>query len=131
MKKITLCLLFLGILFTVHSTAWAKHDKDNNPPGPAGGKGTNWENPPGPKGGPGASPDNNQAVWLRQGADTNNDGIVDDTEKKQAHARWVANHKKNDNDNNPPGPVGGKGTNWENPPGPKGGPGASPDRKKK
>jgi hypothetical protein len=34
-----------------------KFDKDNNPPGPKGGAGTNWENPPGPKGGPGASPD--------------------------------------------------------------------------
>ena len=33
------------------------HDRDNNPPGPAGGRGTNWENPPGPAGGPGASPD--------------------------------------------------------------------------
>jgi len=32
-------------------------DRDNNPPGRAGGPGTNWENPPGPKGGPGASPD--------------------------------------------------------------------------
>jgi hypothetical protein len=30
----------------------------NNPPGPAGGPGTNWENPPGPAGGPGASPGN-------------------------------------------------------------------------
>jgi len=34
-----------------------RRDKDNNPPGAAGGPGTNWENPPGPKGGPGASPD--------------------------------------------------------------------------
>jgi len=34
-----------------------KRDKDNNPPGPKGGQGTNWENKPGPKGGPGASPD--------------------------------------------------------------------------
>ena len=33
-----------------------------------------------------------------------------------------------DRDGNPPGPVGGPGTNWENPPGPRGGPGASPDR---
>jgi peptidoglycan hydrolase CwlO-like protein len=33
-----------------------KADIDNNPPGPKGGPGTNWENPPGPKGGPGASP---------------------------------------------------------------------------
>ena len=31
-------------------------DKDNNPPGPRGGPGTNWENRPGPQGGPGASP---------------------------------------------------------------------------
>lgn len=31
-------------------------DRDNNPPGPRGGKGTNWENPPGPKGARGASP---------------------------------------------------------------------------
>ena len=34
----------------------AKLDKDNNPPGPKGGPGTNWENPAGPKGGAGASP---------------------------------------------------------------------------
>jgi hypothetical protein len=32
-------------------------DRDGNPPGPAGGPGTNWENPRGPAGGPGASPD--------------------------------------------------------------------------
>ena len=32
-------------------------DRDDNPPGPRGGPGTNWENPPGPAGGPGASPD--------------------------------------------------------------------------
>jgi len=34
---------------------WA--DRDGNPPGRAGGPGTNWENPPGWRGGPGASPD--------------------------------------------------------------------------
>ena len=28
-------------------------DNDNNPPGRAGGRGTNWENPRGPVGGPG------------------------------------------------------------------------------
>jgi hypothetical protein len=33
------------------------YDYDDNPPGPRGGWGTNWENPPGPAGGPGASPD--------------------------------------------------------------------------
>ncbi|MFH1281143.1 MAG: hypothetical protein ABIH91_00265, partial [Candidatus Omnitrophota bacterium] len=32
-------------------------DRDNNPPGPKGGAGTNWENKPGPRGGAGASPD--------------------------------------------------------------------------
>jgi hypothetical protein len=33
------------------------YDRDDNPPGPTGGRGTDWENPPGPRGGPGASPD--------------------------------------------------------------------------
>lgn len=33
-----------------------RRDGGNNPPGPRGGPGTNWENPPGPVGGPGASP---------------------------------------------------------------------------
>lgn len=32
-------------------------DRDGNPPGRAGGRGTNWENPPGLRGGPGVSPD--------------------------------------------------------------------------
>jgi hypothetical protein len=34
-----------------------RRDRDNNPPGPRGGPGTNWENPRGPEGGQGASPD--------------------------------------------------------------------------
>ena len=38
----------VGVSFT--------QDFDNNPPGPRGGRGTNWENSPGPFGGPGASP---------------------------------------------------------------------------
>ena len=46
----------LAFVFFASGAAWAA-DKDNNPPGPAGGAGTNWENPPGPAGGPGASPD--------------------------------------------------------------------------
>ena len=33
-----------------------RKDNDNNPPGAAGGPGTNWENPPGAAGGPGAGP---------------------------------------------------------------------------
>jgi hypothetical protein len=56
-------------------------------------------------------------------ADRNNDGIVDDTERKAAREH----QKKKDRDNNPPGAKGGPGTNWENKPGPQGGPGASPD----
>ncbi|HPM43154.1 MAG TPA: hypothetical protein PLV52_04935 [Candidatus Omnitrophota bacterium] len=35
----------------------ARADRDDNPPGPTGGPGTNWENPPGATGGPGSSPD--------------------------------------------------------------------------
>lgn len=32
-------------------------DRDDNPPGLRGGRGTNWENPPGLRGGQGSSPD--------------------------------------------------------------------------
>jgi hypothetical protein len=79
-------------------------DRDNNPPGPAGGPGTNWENPPGPAGGPGTSPDRRR--WYRT-----------------PDGSW------RDRDDNPPGPAGGPGTNWENPPGSYGGYGTSPDRR--
>jgi hypothetical protein len=44
-----------------------------------------------------------------------------------AHPRhWRHRHHHHHHHNNPPGPVGGPGTNWHNPPGPVGGPGASP-----
>ena len=61
MRKSTLTVLLFALSAvligtSVPATALAKSDSDNNPPGPAGGPGTNWENPPGPKGGPGASP---------------------------------------------------------------------------
>lgn len=94
----------MAILLGASTIALAQADRDNNPPGPRGGPGTNWENPPGPRGGPGASPD---------------------------PIRWRPPFWRRifDNDNNPPGPRGGPGTNWENPPGPRGGPGASPDAK--
>ncbi len=98
------------------------HDRDNNPPGPKGGAGTNWENPPGPEGGPGVGPDHKRQDW-KEKADLNDDGKVGRVERREARQ-----HK--DRDNNPPGPQGGKGTNWENPPGAKGGPGASPNRHK-
>lgn len=96
------------------AAAYPPRDRDNNPPGPRGGAGTNWENPPGARGGPGASPD--RPVHR---------AIVGGRVHVWSPARgcWTP-----DRDNNPPGLTGGRGTNWENPPGPVGGPGASPDR---
>lgn len=144
--------------FSTHSVL-AAPDKDNNPPGPKGGQGTNWENPAGPKGGPGAGPngdkDNNPpgpqggqgTNWekndLKDKADRNNDGVVDDFEKQQAKEVWMKNHQ---------GGQEGQGNQpteeqkavWKkalqekiaqnaandgekvNPPGPTGGPGAGP-----
>lgn len=108
-------------------------DRDNNPPGPAGGRGTNWENPPGPRGGPGASPNR---IFKQNGVRYTftpryltyyfhaNYGYYHPT-----HGWWnQAKRCWNDRDDNPPGRAGGRGTNWENPPGARGGPGASPDR---
>jgi len=55
-----------------------RKDLDNNPPGPKGGPGTNWENRPGPKDGPGAGPDrkpkidrDNNPPGLKGGPGTN------------------------------------------------------------
>jgi hypothetical protein len=62
--------------------------------------------------------------WKKK-LDANQDGKVDKVERERLRDR----KHKFDKDNNPPGPMGGEGTNWENPPGPQGGPGASPDRK--
>jgi hypothetical protein len=110
------------------------HDRDGNPPGWRGGPGTNWENPPGPRGGPGASPDRRRVVV---------GGVVYDLAPRMggyyyhvglgywhpAHGWWnQAGRCWADRDDNPPGPAGGRGTNWENPPGWRGGPGASPNR---
>lgn len=76
-----------------HEMKQNRRDNDNNPPGPRGGQGSNWEkndfkrrdndnNPPGPRGGQGSN--------------------------------WEKNdYKRRDNDNNPPGPRGGQGSNWE------------------
>ena len=65
-------------------------DRDNNPPGPVGGRGTNWENPPGPVGGPGTSP--NRRVRIDR--DNNPPGPLGG---------------RGTNWENPPGPVGGPG----------------------
>ena len=50
--------LLLGTLLALGATGASqardvRHDRDHNPPGRAGGAGTNWENPPGWRGGPG------------------------------------------------------------------------------
>lgn len=110
-----------------------RRDRDGNPPGPVGGAGTNWENPPGPAGGPGASRDR---TFRWRGAPV---VFVVQPSGYYFHAGYGYWHPTygfwnqvdrcwHDQDWNPPGPVGGPGTNWENPPGPAGGPGASPDR---
>ena len=110
-----------------------KHDRDNNPPGPAGGPGTNWENPPGWKGGSGASP--NYRYYRHNGMRykfTLKNGYYYNAGYGYWHPRYgLWNQARRcwlDFDNNPPGPAGGRGTNWENPPGWRGGPGASPNR---
>jgi hypothetical protein len=92
---------------------------DNNPPGPSGGRGTNWENPPGPAGGPGTSPDR-YGYWHGHYYYRMGDQWTLWNDRDQC---WYP-----DPDRNPPGPVNGRGTNWENPPGRQGGPGSSPDR---
>src|ERR1700741_5379125 len=67
-------------------------DRDDNPPGPRGGPGTNWENPPGPRGGPGASPDRRYGFWR----DHDNNPPVP---RGGPGTNWE----------NPPGPRGGPG----------------------
>jgi hypothetical protein len=116
--------IVLAALVVLTSIADAREfRRRNNPPGPAGGRGTNWwlGNPPGRIGGRGAGPRwRNRVVpntWVYWGA---HDGWH---WYKHPNGYWCMF----DNDGNPPGPAGGPGTNWENPPGPIGGPGASPN----
>ena len=94
-RKAAFLVLFAAAVFILcGADVYAQRkDKDNNPPGRAGGPGTNWENKPGPQGGPGASPDGKpkQAVdqrWERK-ADANRDGAVDKTEAQQ----WKEKHR--------------------------------------
>lgn len=56
-------------------------------------------------------------LWLRTITLASLSVLVLGLAPADAHPRW--------RQNNPPGPVGGPGTNWQNPPGPRGGPGAS------
>ena len=110
------------------------HDRDHNPPGAAGGRGTNWENPPGWRGGPGASPD--YRYYHRDGKRHKFVIVGGGYYFNAGYGYWHPRHGWwnqtarcwLDRDGNPPGRAGGPGTNWENPPGLRGGPGASPDR---
>jgi len=116
-------LAIAGALSLSLASSALAHDRDNNPPGPRGGPGTNWENPPGPRGGPGASPDRH-GYHRRWRDDRYGHHYRWHNDDRHGHRYWWY-----DRDDNPPGPRGGPGTNWENPPGPRGGPGASPDRR--
>jgi hypothetical protein len=116
MRKLVAALPVILLLLASASPAQAWPHRHNNPPGPAGGPGTNWRNPPGPRGGPGAGP------FYRGWHYTVFNGR--NWYWNATLACWFLP----DHDDNPPGPNGGPGTNWENPPGPAGGPGASPDR---
>ena len=121
------------LTFAIAGNASAR-DRDHNPPDPRGGPGTNWENPPGWRGGPGASPDHRyyRHHGKRYKFVARNGGYYFHPGYGYWHPRhgfWnQARRCWFDNDSNPPGPRGGRGTNWENPPGWRGGPGASPDR---
>lgn len=129
-SRITMLALALVL---ASSPLLAQVDRDGNPPGPAGGAGTNWENRPGAKDGPGTSPDREVRVHgkaVRFAAAANGywyhpeygywrDGLGF---WDGARRCWI------DNDSNPPGRAGGRGSNWENPPGLAGGAGTSPDR---
>ncbi|MBU0605808.1 MAG: hypothetical protein KKH77_05930, partial [Candidatus Omnitrophica bacterium] len=71
-----------------------KEGRDNNPPGPKGGPGTDWKNPPGPKGGPGAGP-------IHKGYRDNNP-----PGPKGGPGAAPGRKGYRDNDRNPPGPKG-------------------------
>ena len=113
-----------------------RRDNDNNPPGMAGGPGTNWENPPGSQGGPGTGPD--RGGMGRPDNDNNPPGMAGGPGTNWENRPGLqggpgsspdrGSMGRRDNDNNPPGMAGGPGTNWENRPGPQGGPGSSPDQ---
>jgi len=70
-------------------------DRDDNPPGPKGGGGTNWENPPGPTGGPGASPDQRPLLHyhLLSAFDADNDGALSVSERQAMHRATEGNRR--------------------------------------
>lgn len=117
--------------------------KKNNPPGPKGGPGTNWDNPPGPAGGPGSSPgvkpaapppgvgaEKHRAFCLDHPADASCQGWLPPKEHgyckyhpadpacHQRHGKFCRKH--------PSHPKCQAAAAPDNPPGPAGGPGAGP-----
>lgn len=105
--NITTKFVIAFTLFTLCITNYVMaRDHDNNPPGPRGGAGTNWENPPGPAGGPGASPNrlgahdrDNNPPGPRGGAGTNwenppgpRGGIGASPDVRRRHSVWLQRH---------------------------------------
>lgn len=134
-SKWTVAALVLAMAALGTGCAHAQYcDRDNNPPGWRGGHGTNWENPPGWRGGPGTSPD--YRYWRHGGQRYRFERVGYGYYHSPHYGYWhptyglwnAAARCWLDFDQNPPGPLGGPGTNWENPPGWRGGPGTSPDR---
>lgn len=94
MKPHERMLTVLLILSLATTTAYAR-DRDDNPPGPKGGVGTNWENPPGPAGGPGASPDQRRLLHfhLLKAFDADNDGALSVSERQAMHRAAEGNRR--------------------------------------
>ena len=120
MNPLTKLSSALALCLMVAASPASAQDFDNNPPG--------W------RGGPGTSPD--YRYWHNGGKRYRFNLVAGGYYYSARHGYW---HPRYgfwnqvgrcwwDNDNNPPGWVGGRGSNWENPPGWRGGPGASPDR---
>ena len=92
-KRMWIFTAFMVVATLFSFPAFAK-DRDNNPPGPKGGPGTNWENPPGPRGGQGMGADKfDFDKWaenhpdLKGKMDLDGDGTLDDSERQSAREK--------------------------------------------
>lgn len=112
-------------------------NKRDNSPGPAGGEGTDWQRPPGWDEGKKTGWDGSDTPPgfenFKKRADTNQDGVIDDTEREQAQEKMKERFQEKA-DQNQDGLVDEqekakakkvmKEKFGGNPPGPKGGPGS-------
>lgn len=124
-RKLIFAILLAAVAVPVAIPVFAAKD---NPPGPAGGPGTNWDNPPCVAGATGTRVDR---PHRRLSVEQQTKLKAMTPEQRQAFFKQRCEERMQqrlDRDGNPPGPRGGPGSNWNNPPGPKGGPGASPNR---